>query len=71
MHLEPITLPSDRVPHATLSCVITLLARIDALELRVSELSQGKPEMSGKVSDDLVKKFFEEWKATVLARFGE
>jgi hypothetical protein len=71
MELGIIQLPPQNIPSALLSCVISLMAKIEVLEMRVSYIAQGKPEMHQEVASELMKRCFEEHKTWVLAKFGE
>jgi hypothetical protein len=71
MNLEPIQIPPQNVPTALLSCVVSLLSKIEVLEMRVSYIAQGKTEMSQSIASELYKRCFEEHKTHVLAKFGE
>jgi hypothetical protein len=71
MEIQPLKLPTQNMPSASLSCLVVLLAKIEVLELRLAEMAAGNEPMSPKISDDLTKKFFEEWEVTVLAKFGK
>jgi hypothetical protein len=71
MELESIQLPPQNIPSALLSCVVTLMAKLEVLEMRVSHIAEGKPEMSQDVATELLHRCFEEHKTWVLAKFGE
>jgi hypothetical protein len=71
MEFEPLKLPPQNVPSATLSLLLSIITKLEVVESRISEMEKGNEPLSSQACNDLAQRLYDEYKTMILAKFGE